>query len=106
MFEDVVIEKGDFRVVWEHIGEGVYGDYDPEDEQDEPLLRFSCYKRVDGEWDSLEDASYCTRMPLDSPREHLERGAESIFAALESTSYKRALEALSWFEPSDFSQPS
>ena len=41
------------------IGEGLSGDYDPEDKDDIPLLRFTVLK--DNE--PVEDASYCTQVP-------------------------------------------
>ena len=33
-------EEGGVRVCWEDIGEGICGDYDPDDPDDIPLLRF------------------------------------------------------------------
>jgi len=68
-FKALVLERGDFRVTLDHIGEGVYGDYDPEDEQDERRLRFYCDKldRAYGSWEEVEDSSYCTLLNPDMP---------------------------------------
>lgn len=41
-FEEMELVDGKYRIVWEYIGEGWDGDYNPEDESDTPLLRFSC----------------------------------------------------------------
>lgn len=68
--------RGQVKVELEHIGEGFDGDYDPEDADDAPLMRFSVYGKPDGaEWPGLEwgepnaegwqafnDASYCTHI--------------------------------------------
>ena len=43
----------------EDIGEGLSGDYDPEDKDDIPLLRFTVLKGDE----PVEDASYCTQVP-------------------------------------------
>lgn len=102
-FADKEFIKGDYRVMWEWIGEGWSGDYDPDDPLDTRLLRFSCDKYVDGEWEQMDDASYCTALPINTPTEHLEIAADRIFDAIENASYKRELEYLSWFDPSDFS---
>lgn len=111
-FEELEIIRGNYRATWEYIGEGWSGDYDPEDPEDIPLLRFSVDRHVDSEfleWEGMDNASYCTRMPIDSNREHLERGLnivldEVIDAEENGKSYKRELERLSWFEPADFTK--
>ena len=73
MFEELELRRGNLRVTWEYIGEGLSGDYNHEDPQDVPLLRFTVSRRIPGmaddtgvepdEWQQLDDASYCTRMP-------------------------------------------
>lgn len=65
MFDEIAVydNNHDFRLVWEYIGEGHYGDYNSDDSTDEPLLRFSIEKRMNGlpfDWEQVEDASYCT----------------------------------------------
>jgi len=114
VFSDLILERGDFRVTWEWIGEGWSGDYDEEDEQDDPLLRFSVDQHIfpdeDSEenaesyWEQLDDASYCTRLPITTPTKHLAIAAAQILEEVEDhpDNYKRELESLSWFEPDDF----
>jgi len=101
-FDDIELSSGGKKVVWEWIGEGWNGDFNPEDSDDVPLLRFSCYHFLNGDWQQMDDASYCTRMPISSNRFHLVKAAMIILEAIEDCNYKKRLEELSWFEPQDF----
>ena len=49
----------DVTVALEDIGEGLSGDYDPNDKHDIPLLRFTVLK----DDEPVDDASYCTQVP-------------------------------------------
>ena len=83
----------------EDIGEGLSGDYDPNDKDDIPLLRFTVLK--DGE--PVEDASYCTQVPTDiTPTE-----ATNVLATImnevaeplaQGYSIKKMCERLSWID--------
>ncbi len=112
-FEDIVAvsEDGKVKVVIEWIGEGIDGDYDEEDPDDEPLCRFSVYRRYDrdermdphflddhtpwGEydidegWRAVADASYCTQLKATLPRERLEKAAR--LNRTRETSHERPL---------------
>jgi hypothetical protein len=102
-FKEIEVICGDKRVTWEYIGEGNEGDYNPDDPEDTPLLRFSCDKMVDGAWEGMENASYCTQMPINSSRRDLLIAAGIILEAIDTdASYKRDLERLSWLCTSDF----
>ncbi|MHA2403848.1 MAG: hypothetical protein ACXADH_12710 [Candidatus Kariarchaeaceae archaeon] len=101
-FTDIEVIKGDRKVTWEYLGEGWCGDYDPDDPEDNPLLRFSCDELIDGDWEQMDNGSYCTRMPTNSPKEYLLRGAGIILEAIADICYKKRLEELSWFCPEDF----
>ena len=67
--EHIVV--GGVEVEWVALGEGWSGDYDPDDPEDEELLRFdvsryepdSAPSWSDG-WVAVEDASYCTQFPV------------------------------------------
>lgn len=91
----------DFKVLWEYIGEGLSGDYNPEDEEDYPHLRFACYKRPEDhvkgefEWEQMEDASYCTCLPISTPKTILKLASDEIMKELNGC-YKKPLEKLSW----------
>lgn len=61
------------QITWTYIGEGVEGDYDPEDPEDEPRLRadvviFENYGKRES-----EVLSYCTLAPVGTPLLELER---------------------------------
>ena len=66
MSTDLELIKDSVKVSLSWIGEGLCGDYDENDTEDEKLLRFDVYKYVTyemdypSEWKSIEDASYCT----------------------------------------------
>jgi len=110
-FVEVELIWKSMRVTWEWIGEGNEGDYNPDDPEDTPLLRFSCDHYIitddgDGYWEGMEDASYCTQLPVDTPMRHLVKAAGIIMEAIDTdSSYKRELEHLSWFCPEDFDKP-
>jgi hypothetical protein len=100
-FKEISLSRGSFTATWEYIGEGWSGDYNPDDPQDTELLRFSVYQH--GE--QMDDGSYCTRMPIDSPEWMLRRALDVILNAVETTdSPKRRLELLSWLQPADFTE--
>lgn len=113
-FVDINIDDGKHRVTWEYIGEGWSGDYDPNDSEDIPLLRFSCdvcdedfnpqCESVGASpWIGMDDASYCTRLPTSTPKRALLQAAGIILEAIDTDgSYRKALEALSWFCLQDF----
>lgn len=112
-FTEVEVIRGDKKVVWEYIGEGENGDYNPETpEEDTPLLRFSCFKYdlakggADGAWEEIPNSSYCTRMPINSSLRHLLVAAGIIIEALEKASYKHELRLISWFCPEDLNNKS
>lgn len=98
VFDDEFTLHGpNMTVSWEHIGEGMSGDHDPDDPDDVPLLRFFVYK--DGE--PLEDGSYCTLMPVDTPPEIMKRALVVIYRAAQQDNPKRELEELSWMRPDE-----
>ena len=101
-FQDLEFSRKGLIVVFEYIGEGFSGDYDENDPDDDPLLRFSCFRIEGGERVEIPDSSYCTLLPTNTRKEHLEQASKSILDALELPSPKRELERLSWFGPNDF----
>jgi hypothetical protein len=79
---------GDLKVVLEYIGEGLSGDYTG-DEDDVPLMRFYTSKKEyiengqgidhpDWNWNEMEDGSFCTRVPVDTPKDILEKMTKAI----------------------------
>lgn len=72
--------KGNVKVEWTYIGEGVSGDYEEDDPEDERLLRFYIYTRENESEDFVyvEDSSYCTNFPLESTEEEKRNGLEVL----------------------------
>lgn len=111
------IRSDKLRVDWYNAGEGICGDYNPDDPDDVNYLRFDVYCRpqdedsmeaIDG-WIAVEDASYCTLMPADAGEDTLLRSLTYIFSryCLEIANYptqslKKLGEELSWISPVDF----
>jgi len=99
--------KNDIRVCLDdECGEGWNGDYDPTDPEDDLLLRFSVDKMNDGNWEGVEDASYCTRLPNTISPEQVEKALAAIMqevydALCGGSSVKKTCERLSWICPSD-----
>lgn len=130
-YEEVVSDNGIVKVVLEWIGEGACGDYDANDPGDEPLLRFSVYRKYEpGErmevfylddttpvlhcnaddlgWRPVTDGSYCTQLNANLPQEKLQQAAKHILSQVESDvteqhRCKRLMEELSWLDETDLS---
>lgn len=58
------VTRGDVRIVWSRLGEGYNGDYNPNDPQDQELLRFDLWVKYEGRWEMAEGGSYCTLVPV------------------------------------------
>lgn len=105
---EVYNDLGTTKVVWEYIGEGWYGDFDPTDATDEPLLRFAvCTRKGNGDWEYADDASYCTQNPVDLEHEHMVGIGKEIVRAFdacvnEGHSWKRSMEEASHWHPIEF----
>jgi hypothetical protein len=69
--EELALIKDDVKVVWENIGEGYFGDYDKNDPEDENLLRYSVYRKINEEWEQVDDASYCTMVAANNDSSYL-----------------------------------
>lgn len=92
---------GDVRVAWSELGEGYNGFYDPEDPEDKELLRFDVYRWDGIDWEPVDDASYCTAVPVDTPAERqtellrviMDEVKDDVLAGI---SIKKKCEYLSW----------
>ena len=89
------------RVTWVDLGEGLCGDYTGEPD-DVPLLRFDADRlNENGEYEPIEDGSYCTRLGVGTSPSFLKKAAEAIADDVENAgnrSVKRLLEGWSWIE--------
>jgi hypothetical protein len=118
-FEDHVLIEGGVKVILEHIQEGWNGYYDPEDPEDEPLIRFNVfahkklmnpyaeYSYGDDKYHYMSDSSYCTQMPTNISKKMIDRALKVIMyevkdAVIGGNSIKKTCERLSWLSPNDF----
>ena len=111
----VSISDDTLMVEWLNIGEGLCGDYNPDNPEDINLLRFDVSyadKEQSNEtvtvWEEVEDASYCTNTPADTAEEDLIRLLYAIFREYRSkidgypeVSLKKLGEGLSYISPAD-----
>lgn len=77
-FEDIEVKNDRFILTLEYIGEGTSGDYDPSDEKDIRLLRYTLQEKIDGEWEEVNDGSACTLLDATERREYLELAAQGM----------------------------
>lgn len=101
-FQEMELRIGTKIVVLEYIGEGtVQGEFDDSDDDDAPVLRFSCSENkydIDGEFDKeMVDASYCTNLEINAPIEQKVRLMGLVMEAIQKEDYKHRLEELSHF---------
>jgi hypothetical protein len=100
------LKKDKVMVEWDDsTNEGISGDYDPDDPNDIPLLRFYVNKLVSNEWEELPDASYCTQVDArtsnDIQRKLLQVLMDEVYEEVKSGhSIKKLCEQLSWIDPS------
>lgn len=96
------VEQDGLRVDLEYIGEGYNGDYDPNDPEDEPLLRFTLIDVSDGDWNPVDDASYCTTIsayttPIEL-RENVAKRILNAYLTSDRSKWKRLGEQLSYID--------
>lgn len=52
-----------FRIVFEHIGEGYDGEYNPQNKDDKPLLRLDLFYPKESNDEPIRNGSFCTCIP-------------------------------------------
>jgi hypothetical protein len=96
---DLRLERGDVAVTLEWIGEGSDGDYDPTDSGDEPLMRIGVERRVNGAWEAVDDASYCTNISARASQKGMVLAMQYVLEQVPAAgSIKRLMERMSWIE--------
>ena len=93
------VSRGTVTVQFENLDEGYCGDYDPDNPEDENLLRFTVY--LNGV--EVEDASYCTQITADTDPEIVKQAAARILNEVyepltHGYSVKKLCEGLSWIK--------
>ena len=61
--------RDNIKVELVELGEGLSGDYNPDDPNDIELLRFYVAIHKGDDWEDIDDASYCTQMPVSATPE-------------------------------------
>jgi len=105
--DSISAEKDNIKVEIENIGEGICGDYDPNDPEDDNYLRFTVYRKdYKGHFEQVDDASYCTQIPADTPKLLLDRALSYLLKEFHSVlscdpfqSVKKLGEHFSWISP-------
>ena len=105
-YEDLPLRICDdlLSVEWYNANEGFFGDYNPDDPNDENLLRFAVSIFNGESWEEVDDASYCTRIRANADDEQLARTLYYIFRQYRNVidrypvehSVKKLGESLSW----------
>jgi hypothetical protein len=99
---DVELIDGNLRIYWVNLGEGNSGDYDPNDPEDQELLRFDVEELVDGKWEFVDDSSYCTNTLESTPSERLLELLKEMIVHIRFSwdhnghSIRKVCELLSW----------
>ena len=93
--------RGNVKVEWSELGEGIDGDYNPDDPEDVELLRFDVSRKAGDNWEAIDDASYCTQVPVSATPEQRAEGLQLIMDeiyewASQGYSIKKLCERLSW----------
>lgn len=103
-----LIDNGVVVELHDETGEGWFGDYDQEDSEDEPLLRFDI-SLLDESGDRIpvDNGSYCTALSARSNPAVVDKALKLIMnevrdAVLEGSSIKKTCEKLSWMQEKDF----
>jgi hypothetical protein len=115
---EAISHDGMVKVEWTDLGEGLCGDYNPDDPTDEALLRYDAWVKITGtsmdeirglefyegdEWGYKPDGSYCTMTPVDTHGPVLEKLAQIIADHLadnlDNGGWKREAESMSYANP-------
>jgi len=104
-FQEFTLEERGIVLTLEHIGEGLGGDFDPQDPKDVPVLRFRFEKRQNGILVEVDDASFSTMIPATTPHEALVRVArrlmdEAAEAILAGDHVRNLCQRLCWIDAS------
>ena len=89
-------ERWRIEAIW--LGEGFDGDYNSEDDEDEPLMRFDVFdKDAEEGTDARNPWSFCTMVKA-ANKEACQRFIERVLDVMQQNRYpKRELEWLTWW---------
>ena len=95
--------RGDVKVEFEDIGEGMSGDYNPKDKNDSALLRLTVWEKINDEWEPVDDGSVCTLVEANNSPARLKMLLQLVMSRVfepltNGKSIKKIVELLSWIE--------
>lgn len=95
---EFISQNGIWKLDWIDLGEGIDGDYNPDDPDDQPYLRADLYQMSEGgEWQEVNDGSYCTLAIVNTPSDTLKKISVDLFADLGDNQFKkRIMENWTW----------
>lgn len=98
---EFTVRRGDAVLVWEYIGEGLSGDYDPDDRGDMPLLRATL------EMGDME-LSYCTLAHKDAAIDRLQKISDDLLDCIDRRpqAARREMEMWTWRTAADAAKES
>jgi hypothetical protein len=100
-FEEIEVHNKKYSLSFCYLGEGADGDYDPENPDDAPLLRYDVCKKVDGEWEPLRNGSACCQLSANEKRAALKKAAKEMLEIVSKTDPQHlnfVVQLLSWIE--------
>jgi len=108
-FDIVAVEEDGVKVEYDWMGEGKNGDYQPDDPDDSPLLRFTVYQLKGATWCPIDESSNITLMPITTSEETLGKLARYILNivknhVLNGRKIKGECERLSWISEGVFGE--
>ena len=101
------ITRGNLKIEFTELGEGLSGDYDPDDPSDIEQLRFDTFEKIDGKWEEWNEGSnysFCTMFPVSATptqrRTALSLMMDVAYPAFlrNDGSLKSILQRLSWID--------
>jgi hypothetical protein len=98
-FEEIEVHNKKFSITLSYIGEGTDGDYDSENPEDVPLLRYDVCEKVDGEWELLHNGSACCQLSTTEKRSDLKKAAKemlNIVTKVDSKHLNSVVQLISW----------
>lgn len=98
------VEDDTWRVEALYLGEGICGDYDPNDPEDEPLMRFDVMRKAAIPQEEEQEYSYCTATPA-SNTEACKKFISLVLHTLQAGGDKRDMERLTWLNAAIDPQP-
>jgi hypothetical protein len=103
--------KGLVKIELEYIGEGLNGDFNPNDPDDIKLLRYTVSRIEDDDIVPIDDASYCTLLPESASSTIQTKALYYLMSRLyepitQGLYIKKLCEDLSWLELETFAKES